>query len=42
MSANTELVGTYQERYVDLDGNGKIKGKDETIKTMNFGVEFRF
>ncbi|NQV18612.1 MAG: hypothetical protein HQ534_08730 [Armatimonadetes bacterium] len=42
MSANTVLVGTYQERYVDLDGNGKIKGKDETIKTMNFGVEFRF
>ena len=42
MSANTELVGTYQERYIDLNGDDIIKGKDETIKTMNFGVEFRF
>ncbi len=42
MSANTVIVGTYQERYVDLNNDKIIKGKDETIKTMNFGVEFRF
>jgi hypothetical protein len=38
----TELIASYQERYVDLDGNGKIKGEGETITTMSFGVEFRF
>jgi hypothetical protein len=42
LSDNTFLVGKYSERYVDLDGNGKIKGKDETIKSMTFGVEFQF
>ncbi len=42
MAANTNLVVKYQERYVDYDGNGEIKGEDETIKTMAFGVEFRF
>jgi len=39
---STQLVGNYRERYIDLNNNGKIKGKDETIKTMSFGVEFRF
>jgi len=42
LGGNTELVGKYQERYVDYDGNGEINGKEETIKTMGFGVEFRF
>ena len=42
LGGNTELVGKYQERYVDYDGNGIINGKEETIKTMGFGVEFRF
>jgi len=42
LSENTFLVGKYTERYVDLDGNGKIKGKDETVKSMTFGVEFQF
>lgn len=42
LGPTTQLVGSYKERYVDLNGNGKIKGKDETIKTMSFGVEFRF
>jgi len=37
-----QLVGIYQERYVDLDGKDGIKGKDETIKTMSIGVEFAF
>ncbi|MDY6915582.1 MAG: hypothetical protein SVM86_04655 [Candidatus Cloacimonadota bacterium] len=42
LAANTELVGSYQERYIDKDGSGKIEGKNETLKTMNFGVQFRF
>lgn len=42
LSGNTFLVGKYSERYVDMNGNGKIKGKDETIKSMGFGVEFQF
>ncbi len=42
LGASTQLVGSYQERYVDLNGDGKIKGKDETIKTMSLGVEFSF
>ncbi len=42
ISHNTFLVGRYTERYVDYDGNGKISGKDETVKFMNFGVEFLF
>ncbi len=42
LGPTTQLVGSYKERYLDLDGNGKIKGSDETVKTMAFGVEFRF
>jgi hypothetical protein len=42
LGGNTQLVGSYQERYVDLDGNGKIKGEDETITSMSMGVEFSF
>ena len=38
----TELVAKYQERYIDLNGDGEIAGSDETVKTMSFGVEFRF
>lgn len=42
LGGGAQLVGIYQERYVDLDGNGKIKGKDETVKTVSMGVEFQF
>ncbi len=42
MSPNTDLVWLYQERYVDADSNGKIEGNDEILKSMSFGVEFRF
>lgn len=42
LGTSTQLVGSYQERYVDLNGDGTIKGKDETIKTMSLGVEFSF
>ncbi len=42
LGGNTQLVGSYQERYVDLNNDGKIKGKDETITSMSMGVEFSF
>lgn len=42
LSPNTELVARYQERYDDVNGDGKIKGSDETIKTTSISVEFRF
>ncbi|MCF7858484.1 MAG: FecR family protein [Candidatus Cloacimonetes bacterium] len=42
LGGSTQLVGTYQERYVDLDNNGKIRGENETITSMSMGVEFRF
>jgi len=42
MSANTDLVAKYQERYVDINSDGKIKGDEETEKTFGFGVEFKF
>ncbi|OPX28730.1 MAG: hypothetical protein B1H06_02695 [Candidatus Cloacimonas sp. 4484_143] len=42
LGGSAQLVGVYQERYIDLDGDNKIKGKDETIKTVSMGVEFAF
>ncbi|MDD3051632.1 MAG: hypothetical protein PHR06_10865 [Candidatus Cloacimonetes bacterium] len=42
MGESTTLVAKYTERYIDLDGNGEIKGSDETLKSFGFGVEFRF
>ena len=42
LGGNTQLVGSYQERYVDLNNDGKIKGKDETITSISMGVEFSF
>ena len=42
LGGSTQLVGNYQERYVDLNNDGKIKGKDETITSMSMGVEFSF
>ncbi|MDO9577870.1 MAG: hypothetical protein Q7J16_08295 [Candidatus Cloacimonadales bacterium] len=42
LGGSAHLVGVYQERYIDLNGDGKIKGKDETIKTVSMGVEFQF
>jgi len=42
LGGNTQLIGSYQERYIDLDGNGEIKGSEETITSMSMGVEFRF
>lgn len=42
LAVNSFLVGKYQERYTDINNDGKIKGKDETAKTFCFAVEFVF
>ncbi len=42
IAGNAILVANYKERYEDLNGDGKITGKDETIKSFGFGMEFRF
>ena len=42
LSSNTVLVYNFKERFIDFDGNNKINGKKETIKTFGFGVEFKF
>lgn len=42
LGGSSYLVGNYQERYSDNDGNGKIKGEDEISKTFSFSVEFKF
>ena len=42
ISPNANLIGKYSERYIDFNADGSIKGKDETVKAMTFGVEFKF
>ena len=42
LGGSTQLIGRYQEYYVDLNNDGIIKGKDETITSMSIGVEFSF
>jgi hypothetical protein len=42
MSPGTNLVWDYQERYNDINGDGKIKGSDETERNIAIGIEFRF
>jgi hypothetical protein len=42
LGGSTQLIGRYQEYYVDLNNDGIIKGKDETITSMSMGVEFSF
>ena len=43
LGGSTQLVMSYQERYVDImEPFGEIKGEDETLTSMNFGVEFQF
>jgi hypothetical protein len=42
LGGSAQLVGIYQERYIDLNDDGKIKGEDETVKTFSMGVEFQF
>ncbi len=42
LGGNSFLVGNYQERYDDINNDGKIKGDDEIAKTFSFTVEFKF
>lgn len=42
ITPNSQLVGLYQERYIDMNGDNKIEGKEEVLKTMNFGIEISF
>ncbi len=42
ISSNVDLVGKYTEHYTDLNNDGQIKGRDEILEMMNFGVEFTF
>lgn len=42
ISENTDLVGRYSEYYNDLNSDGIIKGKDEVLEVITFGVEFTF
>lgn len=42
ISENADLVGRYSETYRDINGDGKIKGKDEIISSLAFGVQFQF
>lgn len=41
LSDRAVLTGRYKERYVDINGDGRIKGKGEIIKSMSLLVEFR-
>ncbi|MCF7919043.1 MAG: hypothetical protein K9N06_03920 [Candidatus Cloacimonetes bacterium] len=42
LSPGTNLVWDYQERYIDVNGDGKIKGSEETTRSVSAGVEFQF
>ena len=42
LSANSVLIAAYQQRYLDLNGDGEIYGDGEIISTTNIGVEFKF
>lgn len=42
ISENANLVGRYSEFYTDINGDGRIKGSDEIMETLTFGVEFQF
>lgn len=36
------LICKYQEFYTDLNADGRIKGADEIVESVTFGVEFKF
>ena len=42
LSPNTILIADYKEYYEDLNGDGKIKGDDETITSFTLGVKLKF
>jgi len=41
LSGISVLTGRYSERYVDLNGDRKIKGRGETVKSLSLLVEFK-
>lgn len=42
LSDTYDFVLRYSEHYSDLNSDGKIRGRDETIESFNLGVEFEF
>ena len=42
IAQNANLIGKYSEHYHDLNNDGQINTKEETIKMLTFGVEFTF
>lgn len=42
ISPGTNMLWDYQERYIDVNGDGEIEGEDETVRNISFGVEFQF
>ncbi len=42
ITSDARLIGKLMQRYVDINNDGYIRGKDEVINTITFGVEFRF
>jgi hypothetical protein len=36
------IIGKYTQYYKDVNGDGIISGKDETVDSISFGVEFQF
>lgn len=39
---NANLIGKYTERYTDLNNDGRIRGRNEIVELLSFGVEFTF
>lgn len=42
LSDFTNLIAVYSERYIDQNGDNKIKGTNEILKTYSLGVGIRF
>lgn len=42
LSDSASLVIVYRETYHDINKDGRIKGKDEIVSTLNMGVQFKF
>ncbi len=42
LGTGTYLVWQYQERYIDVNNDGKIAGDEETERDISMGVEFKF
>lgn len=42
VSDTADLIARYSETYSDINGDGKIKGKDEIISSFGMNIEFGF